>query len=74
MQNVALEVLRCTNILAGYYPGFQPASLPAIPGLEGYGKIEKVSTICSISTVVLFSTFRRTKVEELVVLQRYCFQ
>jgi NADPH:quinone reductase-like Zn-dependent oxidoreductase len=26
----------------GYYPGFKPASLPAIPGLEGYGKIEEV--------------------------------
>ncbi|GAQ80133.1 Zn2+-binding dehydrogenase [Klebsormidium nitens] len=30
--------------MQGYYPGFQPASLPAIPGLEGYGKIEEIGS------------------------------
>ena len=33
----------------GHYPGFRPASLPAVPGLEGMGVVEAVGDKVSIS-------------------------
>ena len=31
----------CPLTSQGVYPGFTPASLPAVPGLDGYGVVEK---------------------------------
>lgn len=34
-------VTKAMRIYAGVYPGFTPKSLPAIPGLDGVGRVEE---------------------------------